>query len=98
MAAIEAHKWPGNVRELENCIKRATIMADGNQITVPDLGLKAAEVGEVFFNLRQVREDAERRAVVSVLARVDGNMVKAAELRGVRRPTLYGLMNRFGLR
>jgi two-component system NtrC family response regulator len=28
------------VRELENCIKRATIMADGSQITVPDLGLK----------------------------------------------------------
>ena len=98
VAAIEAHKWPGNVRELENCIKRATIMADGSQISVADLGLKPADDGENFLNLRQVREDAERRAVVSVLARVDGNMVKAAEILGVSRPTLYDLMNRFGLR
>ena len=98
VAAIEAHKWPGNVRELENCIKRATIMADGNQIMVPDLGLKPAEENAGFFNLRQIREEAERKAVVSVLARVDGNMVKAAELLGVSRPTLYDLMNRFGLR
>jgi len=98
VAAIEAHKWPGNVRELENCIKRATIMADGNQIMVPDLGLKPAEENGSFFNLRQIREEAERKAVVSVLARVDGNMVKAAEMLGVSRPTLYDLMNRFGLR
>jgi two-component system NtrC family response regulator len=98
VAAIEAHKWPGNVRELENCIKRATIMADGNQISVADLGLKPAEENGGFFNLRQIREEAERKAVVSVLARVDGNMVKAAELLGVSRPTLYDLMNRFGLR
>ncbi|MBP6096753.1 MAG: PEP-CTERM-box response regulator transcription factor, partial [Methyloversatilis sp.] len=98
VAAIEAHKWPGNVRELENCIKRATIMADGSQITVPDLGLKPADEAENFLNLRQIRDEAERRAVVSVLARVDGNMVKAAEVLGVSRPTLYDLMNRFGLR
>lgn len=98
VAAIEAHKWPGNVRELENCIKRATIMADGNQIMVPDLGLKPAEENGSFFNLRQIREEAERKAVVSVLARVDGNMVKAAEMLGISRPTLYDLMNRFGLR
>ncbi|MCQ9372942.1 PEP-CTERM-box response regulator transcription factor [Methyloversatilis sp. XJ19-13] len=98
VAAIEAHKWPGNVRELENCIKRATIMADGSQITAADLGLKPADQEDGFFNLRQIREEAERRAVVSVLARVDGNMVKAAEVLGVSRPTLYDLMNRFGLR
>ncbi|AOF81391.1 response regulator [Methyloversatilis sp. RAC08] len=98
VAAIEAHKWPGNVRELENCIKRATIMADGSQITAADLGLKPADQEDGFFNLRQIRDEAERRAVVSVLARVDGNMVKAAEVLGVSRPTLYDLMNRFGLR
>jgi two-component system NtrC family response regulator len=98
VAAIEAHKWPGNVRELENCIKRATIMAEGSQITVADLGLKPADEADSFLNLRQIRDEAERRAVVSVLARVDGNMVKAAEVLGVSRPTLYDLMNRFGLR
>ncbi len=39
LGALEAHAWPGNVREMENLIKRATIMADGNQITAADLGL-----------------------------------------------------------
>lgn len=39
LGALEAHAWPGNVREMENLIKRATIMAEGNQITAADLGL-----------------------------------------------------------
>ena len=98
IAAIEAHSWPGNVRELENCIKRAVIMADGNRITAADLGLESAEADLEHLNLRQVREDAERRAVVRVLARTNGNIARAADVLGVSRPSLYDLMNRFGLR
>ena len=95
--AIEAHAWPGNVRELENCLKRAVIMADSNQLRAADLGL-AAPAGDTMFNLRQIREQAEREAVVRVLGRVNGNMSRAAEMLGVSRPTLYDLMDRFGLR
>jgi two-component system, NtrC family, response regulator len=97
--AIEQHRWPGNVRELENCIKRAVIMAEESVITAEDLGLTSQTVeDEAFFNLRQVRDEAERSAVLKVLARVDGNIARAAELLGISRPTLYDLMNRFGLR
>jgi two-component system NtrC family response regulator len=95
--AIAHHTWPGNVRELENAIKRAVIMADGESITADDLGLEAPEDVQMF-NLRQVRDDAEKQAVLKVMARCDGNIVKAAELLGVSRPTLYDLLNRFGLR
>lgn len=98
VAAIEAHAWPGNVRELENCIKRAVIMADGNRISADDLGLDAVEEDFSVLNLRQVRDEAEKRAVVCVLARVNGNIARAAEVLGVSRPTLYDLMNRFGIR
>jgi two-component system NtrC family response regulator len=96
--AIEAHAWPGNVRELENVIKRAVIMAEGTSITAEDIGLDPTDKDLGALNLRQVREHAERHAVLRVLGRVNGNLSKAADLLGVSRPTLYDLMHRFGLK
>jgi len=99
LRAIESYAWPGNVRELENCIKRAVIMADGNQITVEDIGLNQVQnEQEAVLDLRHVREDAEKRVIITALGRTDGNVVKAAEMLGVSRPTLYDLMHRFGLK
>jgi two-component system NtrC family response regulator len=98
LAAIEAHRWPGNVRELENCIKRAVIMADGDCITAEDLGLAAGDEDLAIFNLRQVRDEAERAAVLKVIARTNGNIARAAEILGVSRPSLYDLLGRFGLK
>lgn len=93
------HPWPGNIRELENAIKRAVIMAEGNCITSDDVGLDVSADDELdALNLRVVREEAERRAVVRVIARVNGNVARAAEVLGISRPTLYDLMNRFGLK
>ncbi len=96
--AIETHTWPGNVREVENVIKRAVIMAEGQTIKAADIGITAGENATGLLNLRQVRDDAERSAVLSVLGRVNGNLSKAAELLGISRPTLYDLMHRFGLK
>ena len=98
--AIEAHGWPGNIRELENCIKRASIMADGQQITADDLGLNPGDPqdSDRALDLRLVRDEAEKKAVLAALARVNGNVLKAAELLGVSRPTLYDLMHRLGLK
>ncbi|MDO8346051.1 MAG: helix-turn-helix domain-containing protein, partial [Cellvibrio sp.] len=98
--AVEHHRWPGNIRELENCIKRATIMTDGNQISSEDLGLKNTALDDFdnSLDLRVIRDNAEKRAIIAALGRVNGNMVKAAELLGVSRPTLYDLMHRLGLK
>ena len=98
--AIEAHPWPGNIRELENCIKRAVIMVDGNQISALDIGLKTPVQDEPdnAFDLRTIRDNAETNAIVAALGRVNGNVVRAAELLGVSRPTLYDLMHRLGLK
>ena len=97
VAAIEAHAWPGNVRELQNCAKRAVIMAEGNVLRAADFGLAAPGAGDAR-TLRDVRDEAERDAVIRVLSRVNGNLSRAAELLGISRPTLYDLLNRFGLK
>jgi two-component system, NtrC family, response regulator len=97
VAAIEAHPWQGNVRELQNCTKRAVIMADGNILRAADLGLAAPQAQDMR-TLKDVRDEAEKDAVLRVLSRVNGNMSRAAELLGVSRPTLYDLLSRFGLK
>lgn len=98
LSAIESHPWPGNVRELENCIKRAVIMVDGDCIGAGDLGLQAGDEDLSRLNLRQVRDEAERAAVLKVIARTNGNIARAAEILGVSRPSLYDLLGRFGLK
>jgi two-component system NtrC family response regulator len=98
MTAIETYNWPGNVREMENCIKRAVIMADGPSIQPDDLGLAAAAPEDEPLNLRQVRDEAEYKALVKALSRVDGNIVKASELLGISRPTMYDLMARHNIK
>jgi two-component system NtrC family response regulator len=97
LLAIEHHRWPGNVRELENRVKRAVIMAEGQQITAEELELDLPEATELPFNLRQVREQAETQAVQRALNHTEGNIVQAAELLGISRPTLYDLMRKLNI-
>ena len=97
LAAIETYHWPGNVRELENRIKRAVIMCDGSQVTADDLELSVEE-NPTPFNLREVRDNAERQAVLRVLGLCQDNISQAAEMLGVSRPTLYTLMDKFSLK
>ena len=96
--AIESYSWPGNVRELENKIKGAVIMADGKQVTAADLGIDAVDSSEVeSLNLREVRQRAESKAIRIALMKNFGNISRAAEQLGVTRPTLYDLLNKYGL-
>jgi two-component system NtrC family response regulator len=97
-AALEAYSWPGNVRELENRVKTAMIMAEGPLITPEDLGLKESTESGLLFNLKEVRTRAERQAIRQALSVTDGNVSRTAELLGVTRPTLYDLMEKYGIR
>ena len=101
--AIEQNPWQGNVRELLNAIKRASIMSESDRLTCEDLGLPSPEGADggaehSDLDLRTVREAAERQAIVAALARSNGNIVKASELLGVSRPTLYDLMKRLSIK
>ncbi|HFD13551.1 MAG TPA: PEP-CTERM-box response regulator transcription factor [Crenotrichaceae bacterium] len=100
LAAMEAYSWPGNVRELESRVKRAVLMSTTNQVTEQDLELenngKAAR--SIIQPLREIRNTAERRAIVGALAEAGGNVSRAAELLEITRPTLYSLLNKFDLK
>lgn len=97
ISAIESHSWPGNVRELENRVKGAVAISDGTVITADDLGLAADGLERKVRTLREVRDAAERTALVEALAAADGNVSRAANLLGVSRPTVYDLMGRHGV-
>jgi two-component system NtrC family response regulator len=93
---IEAYNWPGNVRELENRIKRCVVLADGKTISATDLGLQE-RAESVQLDLRQAREEAERRVIQRALDIHDSNMSRTAEALGVSRPSLYSLMKKLGI-
>jgi len=99
LAAIDAHPWTGNVRELENKIKRAVIMAEGGQITVEDLELDSRSMDEAqIAELSEVRERAERQAIQRAIGIFNNNVSRVAKVLGVSRPTLYALMEKYGLK
>ena len=93
IAAVEGYSWPGNIREMENKVKRAVIMAEGKYLTREDLGL--AEAGELSLNLRHVRQEAEKNAILRALSMTDNNVSAAAKLLGITRPTFYDLIKKY---
>jgi len=93
---LTRHSWPGNVRELENVIGNACMMAEGKiirdidlpeairvQMTRPDNGADSMTLEEV-----------QSRHLDYVLKLVDGNKARAAEVLGVSRATIYGMLAR----
>lgn len=95
--AMLAHRWPGNIRELQNKLKSAVIMAEGAVVQAEDLGLMSPRGDNEIetLNLREVREQAESRAIRRAYQTADKNMSKTAELLGVTRPTLYSLIEKY---
>ena len=94
--AINNYPWPGNVREMINKVKRATIMAEGKRVTAADLELHDdGETALNQLNLRQVRETAERNAILQALKTTGFNMAQASRLLGITRPTLYNLTDKY---
>lgn len=98
LTALSQYHWPGNVRELENKVKRAVILAEASQITVEDLALPNQDEVSMPFNLKQIRDDAEKEALCRAISFSNGNLSKTAALLGITRPTLYNLLEKLGLK
>ena len=97
LRALNTHSWSGNVRELQNRIKRAVIMADGTRITEADLELTDAGEAARVTTLKEAREAVEKELVEQTLRKHLGRVSSAAIALGISRPTLYELMEKFGI-
>ncbi|BAV33898.1 Fis family transcriptional regulator [Sulfuricaulis limicola] len=98
LTAMEAYSWPGNVRELKNRIKRAVIMAEGKTIVARDLELEEVALDEKSLDLRHVREQAERQAILRALSHSAGKVSAAADMLGISRPTMYDMIRKLNLK
>lgn len=88
------HDWPGNVRELENVISSAAITASAEFIDVADLPehlqkprRRLAAIDENWRPLPM--EEVRRIHIQRVLDACHGNRVRAAQILGIGRTSLY---------
>jgi DNA-binding NtrC family response regulator len=100
IAPLLRHSWPGNVRELEDTINAAALETESQWIRPIDLppltasprqtsSLGNLEPGaDPDFNL----DHAIRNHVTRVLSRTRGNKLRAAQLLGISRSTLYRIL------
>jgi DNA-binding NtrC family response regulator len=97
LQALRGYPWPGNVRELENLVQRVMVMADGREIAPPDLPTPMRfSAPRPSVELRPLSE-VEAEHIRLVLARVDGNKTKAAEILGIDRKTLRDKLKRYAI-
>ena len=100
MAALVNYSWPGNVRELENTIERAFILS-GNEIDGDSLPAKiqasvnGASVTRDVDDFRPTLDETERRYVLEILASVEDDKVKAANILGIDLSTLYRKLKKY---
>ena len=95
-AMLTEGRWSGNIRELQNCIEKAVILSDGNELTAKDIQLEQAAKA-VGTTIKAVSDAEEERLVRQAMDRTNGNISAAAKMLGVSRPTLYAKLKKYGL-
>ena len=86
------YDWPGNVRELMSVVERSAVDAGFGRIEaqhLPEELRRGADAGtEARYRATQSADD-ERDAIVAALEQTDGAIIRAAELLGMGRTTLW---------
>jgi DNA-binding NtrC family response regulator len=99
MEQLISYRWPGNVRELQNCIERAVIMADEDNIQPRHLNLSFKTIepqaeapdplaeldlsGTLSDAIRRAMSVVERVKIEQILKEADNVKGRAAELLGI---------------
>ncbi len=94
------HAWPGNVRELENVISSAAITAAGDFIDLDDLPEQLQHRGRRDSDGEDWRplslEEVRKVHIQRVLDMCQGNRLRAAQILGIGRTSLYRYLKRDG--
>ena len=92
-AVLLRHAWQGNVRELENVISSASITASGDFIDLADLPEGLQQRGPRATNGDEWRplslEEVRKAHIHRVLDMCQGNRLRAAQVLGIGRTSLY---------
>jgi transcriptional regulator with GAF, ATPase, and Fis domain len=93
LSAIKKSPWPGNIRQLENRIKKALVLCDKTLLTPEDLDL-GKEAESMILPLEKAKEEFQRKYVLDVLERNNGNRTQTARDLGVDPRTIFRYLER----
>ncbi|MDZ7310406.1 MAG: sigma-54 dependent transcriptional regulator [candidate division KSB1 bacterium] len=91
------YDWPGNVRELQNVIQRLVVMTESDVIDVPDLPALMRFSAQRGTGLQRTLAEMEAEHIRNVLASVNGNKTRAAEILGIDRKTLREKLRHYSI-
>lgn len=94
---LKQHRWDGNLRELRNVIRRATLFAETDEITVENLPVLTSRRQREEDNDMALQPGDEKEQILNALRKARGNKTVAAKLLQIDRKTLYNKMHLYGM-
>lgn len=95
---LESYSWPGNLRELKNCIRKATLLATGDEITPNELLDISRKKEDFSTSTLLFDEDREKRTIIKALKKNRYNKSKTAKELGIDRKTLYNKLDKYRIK
>jgi len=95
---FQNYNWPGNLRELQNCVKRATLLTQGDFIKSDVLPVEFFQIQKQQTNNGDFSlSENEKEAIIHALSKAQNNKSEAAKLLKITRKTLYNKLKHYNI-